>query len=435
MRRGAIRSLWNDLGGFRWAFAGMVVMTAVATVLLGLLIPATIERNLVANRVDALTGIIEELAAQGALPGDFATQAELVVLDEWVRQRLPGGELARVKVWATSGELLYSDTPGLPARTLSESGHFLEALGGEVPVGNPDLSRPEHEFERGLGDLVEFYVPILDGEGDTVAVMEVYQDATPMASTVESVRGLTSIASALVLAALGLGLVTITIDHARALNKRVRTAEERAGELNLAQIEERKRIVGALHDDIGQPLYRVLYGIQGARSRLSPGRISNELASLEDLIRSIDTTLKTELRLLHTDSTTSAIENELGTLLDELVAQVGFETALDVQLETSGHGEIAPAVGMTLFRAAREGLTNAQRHSAAQRIRVRLFEGNGRLVLDVEDDGEGLPVEPGLGLITTRERLEAIGGGISVSSRPGQGTLFRAWVPIEESGR
>jgi len=51
------------------------------------------------------------------------------------------------------------------------------------------------------------------------------------------------------------------------------------------------------------------------------------------------------------------------------------------------------------------------------------------LVLDVTDDGVGISRRPGLGIMTTKQRLEAIGGGLSVRPRRGGGTVFRAWVP------
>lgn len=432
--KGAIRSQWVELGGFRWAIVGMFVLTAGTAALLGLLIPMAVERHLIRERIENLTRITDELTEQGFLPGSFSSGTDLEAFDEMVRLHLLGGDIVRVKVWGPGGELLYSDIPALQDIALSPSVDATRVVGDAIAVGNPDLSRPEHEFERDLGDLVEFYVPILGKDGHGVStVFEVYQDAAPIANTVASIRRLASLGAGLVIATLGLSLLTMTIDHARALNRRTRSAEDRADDLARAQDEERRRIVGALHDDIGQPLYRVLYGVQGARSQMTDGHIADELLALEGLIRSIDITLKTELRLLHADSMTSVAGNELNTLLGELVGQVERETALEVHLDTSQHQALAPAVSMTLFRAVREALTNAQKHSGARRVWVRLFEGNGRVILDVEDDGQGPPVEPGLGLITTRERLEAIGGGITVSARAGHGTLFRAWAPTEET--
>jgi signal transduction histidine kinase len=194
--------------------------------------------------------------------------------------------------------------------------------------------------------------------------------------------------------------------------------------------------VGALHDDIGQPIYRVLYGLQGCRAQLAKGQeaersVTAELSALEGLVRSIDSTLKTELRLLHADAMTPLAGDDLESLLGELVDQVTRETSVRAELDIGEYEALTPVVSMTLFRAAREALANARRHSGAHRVWVRLFSGNDRVILDVEDDGPGQDVEPGLGLITTRERLESIGGGITVSSGPGHGTLFRAWAPTE----
>ena len=54
------------------------------------------------------------------------------------------------------------------------------------------------------------------------------------------------------------------------------------------------------------------------------------------------------------------------------------------------------------------------------------------LVLEVQDDGVGIGRPLGLGLTSTRERLEAIGGGLTVGTRRGRGTILRAWVPPPE---
>ena len=61
---------------------------------------------------------------------------------------------------------------------------------------------------------------------------------------------------------------------------------------------------------------------------------------------------------------------------------------------------------------------------------VTVRNGDGRVVLEIRDDGSGVSGPPGLGLTTTRQRLETVGGGMDLR-KDNSGTLFRAWVPVQ----
>jgi signal transduction histidine kinase len=69
-----------------------------------------------------------------------------------------------------------------------------------------------------------------------------------------------------------------------------------------------------------------------------------------------------------------------------------------------------------------------RKHADAGHVVVELTETGDRLSLDVTDDGVGYGRQKGLGLTTTRERLDAVGGGLRVWRRRGGGTVFHAWV-------
>jgi len=429
----AIRAQWEELTRSRWLIVAVLATTVGASGLLGFVIPRSVERYIINERVEALRRTVEHLAEQVAIPTSSSTTAEFEAFDQVVDLELIGGDTRRVKLWGPGGELLYSDISELQRKTFAQPAHVTEAFAGSVVVDYPDLSLPQNQYEAGLGPLIEVYIPIVGQDGQGIStVFEVYQDAQPLADAVSSVRRFAWLSIGLTLSALALFFLALALGRARVLNRRTRDAEERADDLERVREQERKRIVGALHDDIGQPLYRVLYGIQGCRSQMTGGAVAHELSSLEGLIRSIDATLKTELRLLHADSMSPLVGDELDTLLGELVDQFNHGSPLEVELDADQHDALAPTTSIALFRAAREALTNAQKHSGARNVRVRLFEGNGRIILDVEDDGRGPQTEPGLGLITTQERLEAIGGGITLSRRTGGGALFRAWAPMWE---
>ncbi len=226
-------------------------------------------------------------------------------------------------------------------------------------------------------------------------------------------------------------MATLTIASARIMNRRRRDAESLLSSLFSSQEEERKRTVGALHDDIGQPLYRLLYGLQALRSRLSKeDRTADELHHLESITRDIDRKLRAELRLLH-----RGVKDELSLAeaIDDLAEMTGRETGLRIEasVEPGSEAQLSDVARVALIHAAGEGLMNARKHADADHVQLKVTAKKDRVLLELTDNGKGIEGPEGLGLVTLRERLEAIGGGLEVSSRRGNGTKVEAWVPHE----
>jgi signal transduction histidine kinase len=93
-------------------------------------------------------------------------------------------------------------------------------------------------------------------------------------------------------------------------------------------------------------------------------------------------------------------------------------------------GMLSNLVETTTYFVLAETLANVVKHSRATSVRVRLALDETRLRLDVEDDGVGgASIEAGTGLRGLADRVEAIGGTISISSPPGLGTRVRTEVP------
>jgi two-component system sensor histidine kinase UhpB len=84
----------------------------------------------------------------------------------------------------------------------------------------------------------------------------------------------------------------------------------------------------------------------------------------------------------------------------------------------------------TLYYAAAEGLTNATKHSDADRVRVELRTGGDRVSVAVTDDGRGGVDQTGAGISGIRDRAQLLGGDVEVVEVPGGGTRFLAWVPL-----
>ena len=110
----------------------------------------------------------------------------------------------------------------------------------------------------------------------------------------------------------------------------------------------------------------------------------------------------------------------------ELVESNATEADLDIDLDP----EPSPVVAGALFWAAEEGLINVRKHASASSVRVHLWSDATRANLEIVDDGAGTAGGEGIGLATTRGRLDALGGGLSVKRRRGGGTSLRAWVPM-----
>src|SRR5262249_8694118 len=126
----------------------------------------------------------------------------------------------------------------------------------------------------------------------------------------------------------------------------------------------------------------------------------------------------------------AGLEAALRAVAQRASRQGGFDVDLVVSYRHRHPHEVL------LLGAARQFLPNAARHAQASGVTLRLAEENGSIVLVARDDGAGF--DPALadraasghiGLVSQRERLEAIGGGLEIASAPGTGTTVTARLP------
>ncbi len=411
------------------ALVGILASVAVA-IGLGFSIPASARRHLLQAQTDIIRNTARDLVSEGLLPDEDADPKALAEFDEEVRFRLLGGETVRVKVWSNTGVIVYSDAAELIGQQFELSEPALAALEGEPSFYLSDLSEPAHELERELGRLIEFYIPIEDDTGTVLGALEVEQRVDALETTLGHIQRNVWISIGLGLGILSIFMASLTLTGARVSNRRRRLAENLLGQVLRAREEERKRIVGALHDDIGQTLYRLLYRLEGSQAKVDdPALISDELSLAADIVREIDGNLRSELRLLHS----SEVEDVgLRAALSELIDTTRSETDLAVSLDIDLKRSPGPVPSSALFAAAQEGLINARKHAKATSVAVRIWSDTTRATLEVADDGIGADAIDGIGLATTRERLDALGGGLSVRRRRGGGTLLRAWVTFAD---
>jgi signal transduction histidine kinase len=203
----------------------------------------------------------------------------------------------------------------------------------------------------------------------------------------------------------------------------------------LTIVEERNRLARELHDAVSQSLFSVALTAEAAAQLVDsdPERAREQLGIVRDLTR----TAMDEMRSLIFELRPA----ELGA--DGLVATLRKHVHVlrrvygkEIELEVAGERPLRPEVEKEVFRIAQEALANALKHARPRRVDVRLQLPDGRLRLAVVDDGVGFdPASPRsekrLGLYSMRERAEAIGGELVVSSRPGSGTTVTLEVELD----
>jgi signal transduction histidine kinase len=119
----------------------------------------------------------------------------------------------------------------------------------------------------------------------------------------------------------------------------------------------------------------------------------------------------------------------------------GFSTRTGITVAVRGTyppERLPPQVEIALFRIAQEALNNVAKHARARRVEIALDHANGECTMSVQDDGIGFDgvvatrdkPNPGLGMVTMRERSQAIGGRFEVRTLPGGGTRLTVRVPV-----
>lgn len=404
----ALATEWREVGGLGRLAAIGLILSAVAAVLLGLSVQEAVRHHLLDVRTELIERVVDGLAADGLLPLGEGQPASAEAIANAVEHRLIGGEIVAVTMRDANGAIVYGQ-PG-PEQTPSLD----------------DRARPHVEQHR--DGLLHFVLPVRGDDGSRVGTFEVFQQAASFNEVLARVRRNVWLSIATGLGTLGIAMGAFTLAHARALDRRRQHAEQLLRDLLRVEDAERRRIVGALHDDIGQPLYRLLYGLEGCRARLDgDDEISAEVERLAGLVREVDGTLRAELRHLHRSSLDAL---DLASALEAVAQDCRGECDLTVEVTVGLDREPTFVVRSVLLRAVQEALVNVRKHADASRVEIRARGDDRRVVIEVADDGRGPSGPRGLGLTTAAERLESLGGGLELTRANRAGAVLRAWAPL-----
>jgi signal transduction histidine kinase len=205
----------------------------------------------------------------------------------------------------------------------------------------------------------------------------------------------------------------------------------------LSILSERNRLALELHDVVSQKLFSLVLTAEAASTLLDrdPPAARAQMTRLQALAREALDELRSLLLELRPpepdrDGLCGALRKHVAVL------RRVHDVAIDLDIDDGMGAGIDKGRDREILRIAQEALHNALRHAAAHAVAVRLAGHDGRLVLEVQDDGIGFqPADDELrskhlGLTSMEERARRLGGRLEIRSRPGAGTTVRLEVGL-----
>jgi two-component system, NarL family, sensor kinase len=383
------------------------------------------------------------IKAQGlvepAIGNDLITdsRAAVVRLDGVVRRDVLDASVVRVKVWNRAGEILYSDEPRLiGAHYVLGNDERRSIDSGVIDAEVSDLSKPENQFERSYGKLLEVYVPIRT-PSQAPLLFEAYYRYSLVAQN--GSRLWRSFAPISLGALLMLELVQIPIawSLARRLRMRLREREMLLHRALEASDVERRQIASDLHDGAVQDLAGVAYALSATARREGANGSDADAQLIENSAESIRGSIRALRSLIVDIYPPNFDEVSFDSAITDLFSRAsdrGLRTDVDIDLRDP----LPDSVARLLYRSAQEALRNTLDHARARSVTLTISHRNGVANLEVVDDGRGFDADDTaksraaghLGLVALRGLVTDAGGELEVRSEPDAGTTLRVELPL-----
>lgn len=244
---------------------------------------------------------------------------------------------------------------------------------------------------------------------------------------------------------LGLGLVVafLSVSYIMRLERNVdlryRESLRTQGELKElsarlvdAQEQERRVISRELHDEVGQSLSALLMDVGNLAALGADSEFRRRLENIINVVRNMSLLLRPSML------------DDLGLVpaLEWRAREVTKRSGMLVEVVEENVSDSLPEDYKTcVYRVVQEALHNCSRHAQAHSVRIVVRQEPERLLLTIQDDGQGFDTRRvrGLGLVGMSERVTHVGGTFEVDSEPGRGTLLRVELPLArqalEAGR
>ncbi len=222
----------------------------------------------------------------------------------------------------------------------------------------------------------------------------------------------------------------------------VRTARLHEAEEQWTIHAERDRIARELHDSLAQVLGVIHLQLRALELRAMDEASHTMAGELSQLAETADEAYQDVreaiLGLRETIREDGGLEGSLREYLRKYSRQTGIATGLTCEGDT--RGSLSPRAEVQLLRVVQESLTNTRKHSRAKRATVTIECQGPATTLVIEDDGVGFDpalvtrsMDGGFGLASMRERVEGIGGTLTVHTAPNEGTRIIVHLQAEDT--
>jgi signal transduction histidine kinase len=208
----------------------------------------------------------------------------------------------------------------------------------------------------------------------------------------------------------------------------------------LAVLQERQRLARELHDSVSQALYGIALGARTARALVNrkplAGELKDQLNEPLDYVLSLSEGGLAEMRALIFDLRPESLESEgLVAALAKQAAVLQTRHHIQVRAHFTAEEPDAPMpVKEALYRVAQEALHNVIKHAGATKITLTLSQDDDQIALEISDNGRGFDANGTfaghLGLHSMRERIERVGGSLTINSASCRGTQIVATAPL-----
>jgi PAS domain S-box-containing protein len=313
-------------------------------------------------------------------------------------------------------------------------GRVVEAFrrGEPVHLRQSEASEVERRGLDTLGILSAIGVPVFTG-GDLWGSLEIHDcehDRAWSAPVVDALRAAADLLGGAIERQCVLTALRESEEELRHSRELMRELARRAVAV---REEERSRISRDIHDDLGQNLTALKMDLAYLRG-------SDEVRgeAVDRMNQILDETIG-RVREIASELRPPVLDDVgLPGAIEWAVAEFQKRSGIACFVGIEGDAErLDESCSTALFRILQEALANVARHAGASRVSVFLTKYPNALMLEVQDDGKGVPEgvlvgRRSLGILGMRERAKSCGGELGIESQPGQGTTVRVRLPIRE---
>lgn len=197
--------------------------------------------------------------------------------------------------------------------------------------------------------------------------------------------------------------------------------------------QEREAIAREIHDDVGSTLTALKFELAFLRTAVREE--ASATAPLARMTQLLDTAILSSTRIMH-DLRPGILDEGVVAALEWQARSFEQRMRIDCRFASS-HDEIplSPDQAIAVFRICQEALNNVAKYAGARTVEIRLKAGNGRLTMDIADDGKGIAAADlnrpdRFGLRGMRERAHSLGGTVDIRATPGGGTTVSLSLPL-----